>query len=127
MRIAVIGSLLVLSTTSALAEYRESWVNPGELKKMEAQHKSARIEVPPKAQSKSKFVSPRARDPQGRASGQSSSDPIAAYAHDGGGASVPRKSHAASPPARQAKVVGKKAKEPVSHTPRMKTATASMV
>ncbi|WP_157651649.1 hypothetical protein [Burkholderia ubonensis] len=127
MRNVVIGSLLVLSAASAFAEYRESWVSPGELKNMEAQHKSARIKASPKAPSKSKFLSPRARDLQGRAARQSSSDPIVAFAHDGGGASLPRKSHAMSTPVHQAKVVRKKVKEDVSHTHHMKAATTSMV
>ncbi|WP_235513427.1 hypothetical protein, partial [Burkholderia pseudomallei] len=97
-----------------------------ELKNMEAKQKSARIKAFPKARLKSKFASPRSRDPQGRASGQSSSDPIAAFAHDGGGATVPRESHATSAPPHKATVVRKKVKEHISDTHR-RAVTSSMV
>ncbi|CAG9244763.1 hypothetical protein BDI4_1610002 [Burkholderia diffusa] len=84
-------------------------MSPGELKNLEAEQKSAHGKVSPKTSLKPKSMSPRPRGPKGRASGQSSSDPIAAFAHDGGGATVPRKSQSASIPSH--KTVRKKVKD----------------
>lgn len=127
MRSLVIGSLLVLSTTSALAEYREAWVSPGELKQLEVEHKSAHGKAPLEVSLKPESVSSHARDPQGRASVRSSSDPIAAFAREDGGAIVPRKSRTTPALPHKATVVRKKVSEHIGNLHRVKTAASSMV
>lgn len=126
-RMAVIGSLLVLSATTAFAEYREAWVSPGELKSLAAAQKSTSSKTPAKTPKKANVASSPRRDKQGRIPGQLSSDPIAAFARDGGGASVPRKSQATSPPPYKAKVARRKVKADSGTGRRMKAVTRSMV
>ncbi|CAG9257925.1 hypothetical protein BDI4_570021 [Burkholderia diffusa] len=126
MRNVVIGSLLVMSTTVAFAEYREAWVSPGELKNLEAEQRSTRSKTPAKTPKKANVASSSRRDQQGRVPGQLSSDPIAAFARGDGRTSLPRKSQAASAPPHKEKVVRRKVKEGVGTGHRMKEVTRSM-
>ncbi|WP_124522301.1 MULTISPECIES: hypothetical protein [unclassified Burkholderia] len=127
MHKVVVGILLVLSATSTFAEYREAWVSPGELKNLEAEQKRTLGKTPAKTQEKASVASLSRRDQQGRVPGQRSSDPIAAFAHGDGRASLPRKSQATSPPPYKAKVVRRKVKADVGTGRRMKAVTRSMV
>lgn len=108
MRNVVIGSLLVLSTTTTFAEYRETWVSPGELKSLEAGRKSP----PSKARSVKRLTpqasSPRSHAQPDRAARQSTSDPIAAFDRDDRGVLDQQKSRSASTKPRQEKTVRQK-------------------
>ncbi|MDN8070558.1 MULTISPECIES: hypothetical protein [Burkholderia cepacia complex] len=116
----------MLSATSAFAEYRESWVSPAELKNLDAEQKKSSAKASTKPPVKPKLMSQRPGDQKARASEKLSSDPIAAFAHDGGGAILPRKSRAAPPPHRT-KIARQKVGERAGNIHHMKTATASMV
>ncbi len=125
MRNVVIGSLLVMSTTVAFAEYRETWVSPGELKSLEVGHKSARAKTAPVTRSKPQVSSSR---PPARSSHQLPSDPIAAFARDDRGAHEQRKSRPASTrPHKPTAVQQKVRREDVGESHRRKAVTESMV
>ncbi|MDN7629718.1 hypothetical protein [Burkholderia cenocepacia] len=127
MRNLVIGSLLVLLSTSAFAEYRETWVSPGQLKNLEAGHKSTGSKSPPAMQLKQQTGSSRPRDQQGRASHQLPSDPIAEFARDDGGVREKWKSQAAPTQPRKAKIVRQKVSEEVGDIRRTKAVSSSVV
>ena len=125
MRNVVIGSLVVFFTTAAFAEYSETWVSPGELKSLEAGHKSARAKTALVTGSKQQASSSRS---QGRPSNQPPSDPIAAFARDDRGAHEQRKSRPASArPHKPTAVQQKVRREDVGESHRSKAVTASMV
>ncbi|WP_208457680.1 hypothetical protein [Burkholderia pyrrocinia] len=127
MRNVVIGSLLLLSTTSAFAEYRETWVSPSELKSLNATHKNARSEVLPAKQLKPQASSSRSHDQQGRASRQLPSDPIAAFARDDREVKESQKSRPASTRPRKTQFVQQKGRAAVGNSRRLKAATPKMV
>ncbi|WP_175948504.1 hypothetical protein [Burkholderia pyrrocinia] len=124
--IIVIGSLLLLSTASAFAEYRETWVSPSELKSLDAGHKNTRSKVLPAKQLKPQASSSRSHDQQGRASRQLPSDPIAAFARDDRGVHEARTARSESTRPRKAQAVQQKGRKDVGNSRSMKAVTPKM-
>ncbi|QVN18577.1 hypothetical protein [Burkholderia pyrrocinia] len=122
----VIGSLLLLSTASAVAEYRETWVSPSELKSLDAGHKNTRSKVLPAKQLKPQASSSRSHDQQGRAPRQVPSDPIAAFARDDREVHESQKSRPVSTRPRKAQIVQQKGRKAVGNSRSMKAVTPKM-